>query len=130
LLITPAASGPEKQKKGTTMNRTTRTIPTEFGPEARFAVWPRAAGPPRAVQEAEFQLLKSRMLEEQLESAWEIGHQSRVRQAANEAAALSWLTPYPLLVFPVLFEEKVAVAAQRARKQAEVRQRSLGLLAL
>ena len=33
-----------------------------------------------------------------------------VRQAANAAEALAWETPYPLLVFPCLFGEKVLEA--------------------
>jgi len=28
----------------------------------------------------------------------------------NEAAALAWITPYPALVFPGLFEEKAEAA--------------------
>jgi len=30
-----------------------------------------------------------------------------LRQAANNAEAVAWETPYPLLVFPCLFDEEV-----------------------
>ena len=53
-----------------------------------------------------------------------------MRSAANEAAALAWVTPYPLLVFPTLFEEKAAFAVKLAEKQEEVLDRSRELLAV
>jgi hypothetical protein len=31
----------------------------------------------------------------------------RLRQAANAAEAIAWETPFPLLVFPCLFDEMV-----------------------
>jgi hypothetical protein len=53
-----------------------------------------------------------------------------VRNAANEAAALAWVTPYPLLVFPALFEEKADSALKLAEKQEQVLERSRELLAV
>ena len=52
-----------------------------------------------------------------------------VRQSMTEAEALAWSTPYPLLVLPVLMEEKVAGACEWARRQREIleRQRELSL---
>jgi hypothetical protein len=53
-----------------------------------------------------------------------------LRRAANEAAALAWVTFYPLLVFPVLFEEKTAVAVRQAQRQARIYANSRELLAV
>ena len=43
-----------------------------------------------------------------------------MRRAANEAAALAWVTFYPLLVFPVLFEEKTAAAVRQVERQTRI----------
>ena len=61
-----------------------------------------------------------------------VGHREReaeaARRAANEAAALAWITAYPLLVFPALFDEKADMAISRAERQEEIRERSRELL--
>ncbi len=112
------------------MNAYYRRIPTEFGPETRFEIEPTPAAPFRAVQENCFERLKSRLLAERLEQNWEPELNSQLRRAANEAAALAWVTPYPLLVFPTLFEEKAEVAVRFVERQAQVLQRSRELLAV
>ena len=112
------------------MNANNRRVPTEFGPETRFELDPVPAGPFRAVQDNRFEPLKNRLLREQLEEVWEVELNSQVRRAANEAAALAWLTPYPSLVFPVLFEEKTQAAFVRFDRQGQIRQRSRELLAI
>ena len=111
------------------MNLRYQIIPTEFGPETRFEVAPVIA-PFRVVQTNRFEQLRGRLLSERLEEIWEPAFTSQVRRAANEAAALAWVTPYPLLVFPVLFEEKANSAIAVARRQEQVRRRSRNLLAL
>jgi hypothetical protein len=83
-----------------------RRVPAEFGPETRFEISPTPAAPFRALQENEFEKLKLGLLSERLEALWKPELGAQVRRAANEAAALAWITPYPLLVFPVLFAEK------------------------
>jgi hypothetical protein len=83
-----------------------RRVPAEFGPETRFEIKPTPPAPFRAVQENEFERLKISMLGKQLQNLWNPELTAQVRRAANEAAALAWVTPYPLLVFPVLFEER------------------------
>jgi len=110
------------------MNATHRRVPTRFGPETRFEVKPAPPAPFRATIETELERLKGRLLLCELEtgSAALGGH---LRRAANEAAALAWVTPYPLLVFPALFEEKVSAALLHAKRQEDVRRRSLDLLA-
>lgn len=110
------------------MNRTYRTVPTSFGPETRFEVTPAAPAPFRATQETELERLKNRLLLATLEEA-DPDNNVYLRRAANEAAALAWVTPYPLLVFPALFEEKTETVLLQAEKQANIRRRSLELLA-
>ena len=80
-------------------------------------------GPPapfRATQENEFERLKSRLLAQRLAEIPVAELNTPLRHAANEAAALAWVTPCPLLVFPVLFEEKTATAVSHADRQARI----------
>ena len=100
-----------------------------FGPETRFEVRPVPPVPVRAIQETELERLKNTLLVELLNDA-EPKRNGYVRRAANEAAALAWVTPYPLLVFPALFEEKAETALLQAERQEDVRRRSLELLAV
>ena len=111
------------------MNANYRRVPTTFGPETGFEVKPSPPAPFRARQEAELERLKARLLSERLEEVGDPQLGSQLRRAANEAAALAWVTRYPLLVFPVLFEEKAEAALLRAERQEQVRQRSRELLA-
>jgi hypothetical protein len=110
------------------MNTTYKQIPTEFGPDTGFEVKPVAEPGFRVVEESRFERLKGRLLAQQLGAeAWEGEFTSRLRRAANEAAAVAWLTPYPFLVFPILFEEKAQSAKARAVRQEQVRRRSRSL---
>ena len=111
------------------MNVKYRRVPTRFGPETGFEVKPVPPAPFRARQEAELERIKTQLLSDRLETSREPQLDNPLRQAANEAAALAWVTRYPLLVFPVLFEEKAATALLRAARQEQVRQRSRELLA-
>lgn len=107
-----------------------RRVPTRFGPETRFEVKTAPAASFRALQDDEFERLKKRLLSERLDELVQPAFNRYVRRAANEAAALAWLTPYPLLVFPALFEEKAQVAVIQAERQEQVRRRSRQLLAI
>jgi hypothetical protein len=98
------------------MNANYRRVPTEFGPETGFEVRPAPAAPFRAVQESRFERLKRELLNECLTTSWQPELNSSLRRAANEAAALAWMTPYPLLVFPVLFEERTLAALSLGRR--------------
>jgi hypothetical protein len=111
------------------MNEDYRWVPTEFGPETGFEVSLTSPAPWRARQEAELERLKSQLLAERLEGPWDPQRDGQLRRAADEAAALAWVTRYPLLVFPALFEEKAAAALLRAERQEQIRQRSRELLA-
>ena len=112
------------------MNANYRRVPTRFGPETRFELKPLPAAPFRVVQENRFERLKNDLLKERLGALPEPEFNSYVRTAANEAAALAWVTPYPLLVFPTLFEEKADSAVESAEKQEDVFERSRELVAV
>ncbi len=109
------------------MRRKSKLV-TAFGPETRFEVTPAAPAPFRAVQETEFERLRQQLLQERLGEVWKPEQNCWVRRAANEAAALAWVTPFPLLVFPVLFDEKAEAAADYAERQEQVREASRELL--
>ena len=100
-------------------NRNT-TLTARFAPETRFVLPPTTHTPFRANLETEFERLKHRLLAETLDEAEQPGLNVPLRRAANEAAALAWVTFYPLLVFPALFEEKSRVAVRQAARQAHI----------
>jgi hypothetical protein len=106
------------------MNDTERRLTALFDPPTRFEV----TSNPRAVQEAQFEALSTELLRVQLNESTGLETRALLRRAANESAALAWVTPYPTLVFPLLFEEKANQARRQAAKQAQVRSRSRALL--
>ena len=112
------------------MNEDYRRVPTKSGPEMRFELRPVPPAPCRALQENELERLKNYLLRTRLETLPEAGYNAYLRRAANEAAALAWVTPYPTLVFPALFEEKAETALLQAEKQERIRERSALLLAV
>ena len=116
-------------KKGKNMNTEYRSVPTRFGPETGFEVKPVPPAPFRARQENELERLKAQLLSERLGALGDPAAVGQLRRAANEAAALAWITRYPVLFFPVLFEEKAETALLCAERQEQVRQRSRELLA-
>jgi hypothetical protein len=108
------------------MNTKKIAVLAEFGAETRFELQPVDAF--RAIHENEFERLKARLLairQQEAGAKWE----APLRDAANEAAALAWTTPTPLLAFPVLFEEKAAAAVLQDRRQARILKKSRELLA-
>ena len=111
------------------MNARYRRVRTRFAPETRFEVKPVPPAPFRATQETELELLKNRLLQDRLARNARPELNVRLRRAANEAAALAWVTQYPLLVFPGLFDEKAGKARLEQERQADIRDRSLNLLA-
>ena len=110
------------------MNTNYRRVPTRFGPETRFEVKPLPPAPFRATQETELERLKNRLLVGILNDLNGTDANPYVRRAANEAAALAWVTPYPLLTFPGLFEEKVETALRYAERQTHVFERTAELV--
>jgi hypothetical protein len=102
------------------MKKNKTFVPAKFGPETRFEL--RAIPPAsfRATQEDEFERLKNQLLIRQLAEVPTPELIPPLRRAANEAAALAWVTQFPLLVYPLLFEEKTEAALQRIQRQARI----------
>jgi hypothetical protein len=113
------ASQPEETK----MKPGTRKVPTKFAGDTHFEL-PVST----AAREQEFERLKSRLLEPLLAGTHDAGLREHLQRAAAEAASLAWMTPFPLLVLPILVEERAQEARRHAQLQAEVRARSQVLL--
>ena len=101
---------------------------TRFEPETRFELAPVPAVPFRGTQETDLDRLKARLLRELLLQTPDPQFCAPLRRAANEAAALAWFTPFPLLFFPGLFEEMALGALRRGARQQCIRHRSRSLL--
>lgn len=65
-----------------------------------------------------FALLKQRLLLARLNETPEYETHALIMRQANEAALDAWLSSYPLLTFPCLFEERANAASAQARLQA------------
>ena len=107
-------------------NRT--TLQTRFAPETRFDVVPVFAVPFRGTRETELEQFKTRLLRAALNEAADAELYAPLRRAANEAAAEAWLTPFPMLFLPALFEEKAAAARRQVERAQKVRVRSRRIL--
>jgi hypothetical protein len=120
-------------RERTKMKTSDNKVPTEFGPNTRFAPAIVNATPAQAFRgaiEDELERLKERLLAAELERTTTLEANVLLRRAANEAASLVWLTPYPLLLLPALFAEKARSARRHVGRQALIRERSSELLAL
>jgi hypothetical protein len=95
-------------------------LPPEFAPETRFELRPVPPAPFRATLENEFDRLKNQLLAEQLYLARHAELHAPLRRAANEAAALAWSNLFPLLLFPALFDEKVAALTLQIARQKRI----------
>jgi hypothetical protein len=125
-LLFTLGHGPKQILKGNM--KKTYQVQTRFGPETRFEVAPVAAVPFRGVQETELDQLKTRLLKQLLNQTPDPSLNAPLRRAANEAAGLAWLTPFPLLLFPTLLEEKAAVAARQQVRQRQIKARTQRLI--
>jgi hypothetical protein len=103
-------------------------VTTRFQPETHFEVVPVPAVPFRGTRETELDRLKARLLQEWLAQTADEQLYAPLRRAANEAAGLAWFTPFPLLFFPSLLEEKARTALRQGARQRYIRDRSEGLL--
>jgi hypothetical protein len=99
-----------------------------FGPQTRFEIAPIAPVPFRGTAENDLEQLKARLLGHLLEQPMELELNTALRRAASDAASAAWFTPFPLLFFPTLLEEKATTARLRVQRQQEIRQRTQGLL--
>jgi hypothetical protein len=68
--------------------------------------------------------LKNRLLRETLEKSPAEPLANILRLAATEAEAQAWLTSFPLLTFPVLFEEKAWEVRSYLARQERLRART------
>ena len=71
-------------------------------------------------QDRELARLKGRLLRRFTAETNNPVLQERLRQAAVEAESLAWLSPCPLLVLPVLLEEKVREVRLHAMRQGQL----------
>jgi hypothetical protein len=75
-----------------------------------------------------FNRLRRTLIQTALRAIEDLQQAAQIKWAAEEASALSWATGYPLLLFPVLFEERTTIALQRVWRQQEIHERSRQLL--
>lgn len=95
-------------------------LTTQFEPETRFDVPP---APFRGTRETELDRLRDSLVRDLLTEVDHPELNSRLRRAANDAAALAWATAFPLLVFPELLREKARAARRQHSKQAALSRR-------
>lgn len=107
-----------------------RKLTVRFGRATRFELAPGPAAPFRGEVETKLDGFKDRLLFRLLSQTSDEQLASALRHAANEAAALAWTTPFPLLFLPALLEEKAQAARHYARRQARMKQRSRSTIAL
>jgi hypothetical protein len=79
--------------------------------------------PIRGEMEGQIDQLKQRLLRPILESISSTELVKEISWAANEAAALAWLTVCPILVLPTLIDEKVCEVLKRWDKQQHLLRR-------
>jgi|HubBroStandDraft_2_1064218.scaffolds.fasta_scaffold81402_2 hypothetical protein len=110
------------------MNTKKIALTAQFGAETRFELQPTQAVLFDAAYEGAFERLKNKLLDGRLRRAgakWD----GPLRDAAGEAAAIAWTTSVPSLVFPELFEEKIAAAVSQDKRQTRILRKSRELLA-
>jgi hypothetical protein len=105
-----------------------KPVKTRFRPVTRFEIDRIAPVPFRGTVEHDLEQLKARLLRPLLDPVKEPELNAALRRAANEAASAAWFTPFPLLFFPTLLEEKAAGAKRQQERQREIRHRTQGLL--
>jgi hypothetical protein len=105
------------------------TLLTRFEPETRFDVTPVHVVPFRGTCETALERFKTRLLRAALNTEPDADFYAPLRRAANEAAAVAWMTPFPLLFLPTLFDEKIAAARRQFARAQYVRVRSRKILA-
>src|SRR5262249_20297617 len=74
----------------------------------------------RGAVEAQLEELKEKLLAPIVRSIENTTLVSELRCVANEAAALAWFTVCPILVLPLLLEEKVRAALERWERQHQL----------
>jgi hypothetical protein len=106
------------------LNRNSQTINVRTPQDASCLVrYPvrRAGVVPRNTVNAALANLRNRLLRDTLEQRPDQPLAALLPLAAAEAEALAWLTPFPLLFFPALFEEKVSAARDDVARQRQLK---------
>lgn len=109
--------------KSETNNDNNRRVPIQFASDVQFDATP-ATAPARAELRELFARLQDRLIQQCLYETRNSVLRRNLHRAADEAAAVAWTTPYPLLVMPTLFEEKTLAARLRTVRQNQIRERS------
>src|SRR5215470_17936462 len=78
----------------------------------------------------ELRHLMNCLLYEHTRAVSDAGVKPWLERAAEDAASIAWATPYPLLVLPVLLDEKLSEARRKAEVQRSIYVRSQPILAL
>jgi hypothetical protein len=78
----------------------------------------------------ELERMKNCLLYEHTRAVSDAKVHSWLKRGAEEAASIAWATPYPLLVFPLLLDEKLSEARRKAEKQQSIYLRSQPIVAL
>ncbi len=110
------------------MKKRNSQVPTRFQRETRFDIVPLSAVPFRGPLELDLELLKGRLLYETIRETTDPLLRAPLKRAATEAAGAAWFTPFPLLFFPALFEEKATEARTRHSRQSQIRLSTQDLL--
>lgn len=105
-----------------------RSLPVRFDPETRFDLPTESTSVSYDSVDHEFARMKETMLEQNQATTEFRFEQDLIRFAVNEAEALAWTSPFPLLVFPALTQEKTDQARKHFQKQQEIWRRSQTLL--
>lgn len=106
------------------MTRNYRPVQARLGRAPCFKARTAPAAPFRATQTSALELLKNRLTDRLVQTAVKPELNVLYRRAANDAAALAWATPFPLLLFPLLLEERAVVAQRQLERQESVWRRS------
>ena len=115
------------------MKTRNNTVPTEFAENTRFTppiVATTTPAPFRGTLDNELDRLKEKLLATELARTTNLETNVLLRRAANDAVAIVWLTPFPLLLLPALFAEKASAARKAAGRQAIIRGQTEVLFAL
>ena len=102
------------------MNIKTKKITRRFAPKTRFELTPAEMATVRAILETQFERLHNQLLKDLVNRTIDSELNLLYRHAATEAAAVATATGYPLLVLPLLFEEKAEAARLYAERQARI----------
>jgi hypothetical protein len=106
------------------MNIGSKKLKSSYEPDARLELAHENMVPSRERLAARLDAFKNRLLKRHLNDAPTMAYRASLRRAANEAAALVWLTPYPLLLLPALMEEKARLVCEQLARQKQIRVRS------